>query len=57
MAKIKKNETVRLCKDQDCPKCGFPETVLVCVGPELTPKQFECSSRDCNWMKKINRNI
>lgn len=46
-------EETRLCHDEDCPKCGFPETVLVCEGEKMKPIRWECSANPpCGWTKK-----
>jgi len=54
---LKKDEImpriVRTCHDEDCPKCGFPETIIVRNAKTFRPLWIECSKRDCSWGKKI----
>lgn len=55
MAKhLKKEKTVRTYSDKDCPKCGFPETVIVRDGETMKSLSVECSnSKKCDWNKKL----
>lgn len=54
-------EIQRLCHDEDCPKCGFPETIIVAEVEiikgnqikSMKPLWIECSSHKCNWGEKI----
>lgn len=39
--------------DEDCPKCGFPETVIVREEKTMKPLYIECSLRKCDWAKKM----
>lgn len=44
---------IRTCHDEDCPKCGFPETIIVREEATMNPLWIECSDRKCDWGKKI----
>jgi len=47
-------ETIRTIQDKDCPKCGFPETVVVRNFPSMEPIAEMCSSHTgCDWARKI----
>jgi ribosomal protein L37E len=45
---IKQGKTIRTCHDEDCPKCGFPETIDI-----RNAKTFEIirrvCSKNCGW--------
>ena len=51
---------VKICLDEDCPECGFPE--ILRVHEEIKkkrsielgkPLRYECSKRACNWEELI----
>jgi predicted RNA-binding Zn-ribbon protein involved in translation (DUF1610 family) len=44
MKNIKIMQTV---SDQDCPKCGFPEIVILRNEKTMEPLGERCSKRDC----------
>lgn len=39
--------------DEDCPKCGFPETSIVRDGKTHNPLVGYCSK--CGWSKKLKK--
>ena len=39
--------------DADCPKCGFPETIIVRDQQTMEALWEECSKKTCNWGRKI----
>jgi hypothetical protein len=51
---IQQGKTVTLCHDESCPKCGFPETLTVCIEKTLKPIRFICSKR-CGWYQDIKK--
>ena len=48
-----RNKVVRTCHDADCPKCGFPETIIIREEDTMKPLWEECSDRSCDWGRKI----
>jgi hypothetical protein len=42
-------ETVRTVHDEDCPQCGFPETIIVREAKTMKPLYALCSSGKCDW--------
>lgn len=53
MPKVK---TILTCRDVNCPKCGFPETVVVRDAKTMEPLAIKCSSHSgCTWEKKIKK--
>ena len=45
---------IRTCHDEDCPKCGFPETIIVRNAKTMKPLWIECSARisnGCSWQQ------
>ena len=57
-AKIERRKKIskvmhRTVSDQDCPKCDFPEIILVRDKKTMRPLWVECSDVDCDWGKKI----
>jgi hypothetical protein len=44
---------IRTCHDEDCPKCGFPETIIVRLAETMKPIWIECSKRSCDWGRKL----
>lgn len=46
--KIKQGKTITTCHDEDCPKCGFPETLDVRDSKTMEIKRRICSKR-CGW--------
>lgn len=47
-----KKRFVRTYRDEDCPECGFPETVTVRDKKTLRPVAFQCS-KDCGYTEII----
>lgn len=47
------SDVMNLCKDQSCPHCGFPETLLVVDNKTLKPLRYRCSSHKCHWWRKV----
>lgn len=48
------NEIIRTYHDEDCPKCGFPETIIVRNAKTMKPIWIECSQKKygkCEWKK------
>lgn len=45
---------VRIVHDGDCPRCGFPETVITRSSETMQPVREECSSQTCHWNRKIS---
>lgn len=52
---IKEGELIRSYHDEDCPLCGFPETVITSrlVGGTLQPISIECSKK-CGFKKNYD---
>lgn len=46
--KIKSGKTILTCHDEDCPKCGFPETLDVRDAKTMEIIRRICSKR-CGW--------
>lgn len=47
---------IRTCHDENCPKCGFPETIIVRNAKTMKPLWIECSTRmtrGCSWQKEL----
>lgn len=40
---------MRLCRDEDCPECGWPETY---VEGEAAPERIGCSK--CGWSTTVD---
>ena len=38
--------------DEDCPKCGFPETIIVRRADNGQPIEAYCS-KECGWRKEL----
>jgi hypothetical protein len=54
----KKNqpEIIRTCHDEDCPKCGWPETIIIRDQATMKPIEIECALKRkgrCDWSKKL----
>lgn len=43
------DDRISICRDEDCPRCGFPETYAECT-PD-GPKLFGC--RKCGWSEAV----
>jgi hypothetical protein len=40
--------------DEDCPKCGFPETITIRDEKTMKPLAFKCSKRKgCDFYRKL----
>jgi len=53
---LRKQKFIRTCHDEDCPRCGFPETIIVRNAKTFKPIWIECSVRTtegCPWQKVI----
>jgi hypothetical protein len=46
---------IRTVHDADCPKCGFPETIIIRQEGTMMPLREECS-KGCGWKRKIAGN-
>ena len=47
---------IRTCHDEDCPKCGFPETIVIRNSKTFKPISIECTLRvrgKCDWHKRL----
>jgi hypothetical protein len=49
---IKVGKEIRTCHDEDCPQCGFPETIIIRNARTMKPLRIICS-KGCGWWKKI----
>ena len=54
MKEIKTRKVVRTCHDEDCPKCGFPETIIIRDAKTMKPLMIECSKK-CGWSKPLKQ--
>ena len=52
---INKMETtiIRTCHDENCPKCNFPETIIIRIADSMRPIWEECGNIGCDWGRKI----
>lgn len=56
---IKQGKTILTCHDENCPSCGFPETLDVRDSETMEIKRRICSKR-CGWevsgkeLKRLN---
>jgi len=53
---IKVGKEIRTCHDEDCPQCGFPETIIIRNARTMKPLRIICSKRrkKIKWtMKKL----
>ena len=48
---------VKTYQDENCPKCDFPETVIIREAETMKPLIMECSSQKCNWARKLKEGI
>mgnify|MGYP001569850299 CR=1 FL=1 len=48
MREIKQGKTIMTYHDEDCPRCGFPETIDVRDSKTMEIKRRICSKR-CGW--------
>lgn len=48
---------IRTYHDENCPKCDFPETVIVREKETMKPLYIECSSKKCDWAKKMIKGV
>ena len=47
---------IKTCHDEDCPRCEFPETIIVRDAKTMKPYWIECSARyskGCAWQKEL----
>jgi len=52
--KIKQGKTIMTCHDENCPKCNFPETLIVRSVYTMKPLRIKCSNyRKCDWEQNI----
>ena len=50
------SKTIRTVHDEDCPKCGWPETIIIRELPTMKPLEIECAKKrkgECDWSKKL----
>lgn len=47
-------DVIKTCHDADCPKCGFPETIIVRDAESMKPIKEVCSAK-CGWSRKIRQ--
>jgi hypothetical protein len=50
---VKEGEVLRICRDEDCPNCGYPETATVCNILNGAPNPIGINCSKCGWYKKI----
>ena len=50
--KTKNITEARVVHDDDCPKCGFPETSRMIDFQTGRQYDWQCSKRTCDWYKK-----
>ncbi len=43
--------------DENCPVCGFPETVITREKKTMKPTLAECSSNKCSWARKLKEGV
>ena len=59
---MKQGEPILTCHDEDCPKCGFPETIDVRNSETMKIMRRICSKR-CGWfitgkdLDKLNQSL
>jgi hypothetical protein len=46
------SQIVSLCRDEDCPECGFPETYALVDFDQPVPGADEIGCRKCGWSVK-----
>ena len=49
---IKNNKVLRTLRDENCPVCGFPETVRISRLSDMEVIGFEC--KKCKWRKCLS---
>lgn len=52
--RVRVQEIIRTYRDEDCPECHFPETIIVRDAKTMQPIRQECSHR-CGWSKEIKK--
>lgn len=50
---IKQGNTIKTCRDENCPKCGYPETLVIREEKTMKPLRIICSSKKCDYCKFI----
>lgn len=44
---------IKVVREEDCPKCGYPELVYVKDAQTLEPIFKKCGNEKCNWQERI----
>lgn len=47
-------ETVRICRDEDCPECGWPETYAEVMLDAPTPGANAIGCSKCGWRMRAD---
>lgn len=50
---IKQGNTIKTCRDENCPKCDYPETIVIREEKTMKPLRIICGSRKCDYCKFI----
>lgn len=49
-------KTIRTLRDENCPKCGWPETITIREETTMKPLEIECGLKrkgKCDWSQKV----